>query len=199
MLRNPKVVIVLGVLALLLLFRNVLSGFLPHLSFAFARKTSVPGAAPAQAPSGNAAAKPAPPSAVVPEQGIELAQLDWAKFRLPRRDPFSSGGRAAATTTVEAGGVQSNALAKARDTLELKAVWLQESGRLAVINDQIVGEGESVRGFRLVKVEPDGIVVQGPQGREVLGFTARSQPAGSTSNSAARAAPAVAPAKTAGP
>ena len=200
MLRNPKVVIALGVLACLLLFRNVFLAFVPHLSFSLARKTPVPAAAPARTPGTNGAAKPAPPGTGAPELGIDLAQLDWAQFRSPRRDPFASVARTtAAATTAEAGSAQGNAAAKAREVLELKAVWLQESGRLAVINDQIVGEGESVLGFRIEKIQADGVMVQGPQSRESVGFSQRSQSAGGSSNAPGKPVPAPAPAKTAGP
>jgi hypothetical protein len=200
MLRNPKVVIALGILACLLLFRNVFLAFVPHLSFSLARKTPVPAAAPERTPGANGTAKPAPLDTAAPELGIDLAQLDWAKFRPPRRDPFASVARtnAPAASTAEAGSAQSNASAKAREVLELKAVWLQESGRLAVINDQIVGEGESVLGFRIEKIQADGVVVQGPQSRESVEFSQRSQSAGGTSNAPGKPAPAPAPAKAAG-
>ncbi len=154
-----------------------------------------PAAAPAKAPGSPAAAKPAATGAALPEHRIDLAQLEWAKFRSPRRDPFAAVERA--ITTSKPVGASANASVKARESLVLKAVWLQDNGSLAVINDQIVGEGDSVLGFRIEKIAAGGVVVQGVDGPESVGFSRQSASAGGTNNAAGNRA--AAPGKTAGP
>lgn len=54
--------------------------------------------------------------------------------------------------------------------LRLSATWLQSGGRFAVINSRVYGEGDVLAGFRVVRVDSDRVVLQGPESREEITF-----------------------------
>ena len=53
---------------------------------------------------------------------------------------------------------------------KLKAIWQQTGGRLAVINDRILQEGEMIAGCKLERIETDRVWLQGPEKLESLIF-----------------------------
>jgi hypothetical protein len=108
-----------------------------------------------------------------PDASVELDKLGWTP--VPTRDPFRAAPAAPVTPTVSDHEVDPVA-----EALDLKAVWLQETGGWAVINGKILGEGDAILDFRVEKILEDGVVVQGPGGRRQVKFkppSARPRPA----------------------
>lgn len=130
--------------------------------------------APATSPAaGHTAANSAGPSGprVVPREPIDVTSVLAALPRWtesPSHDPFS---------IYEAPRVVERTL-HAADVLSLKAILRQTGGRLAVINNHVVAEGERIGGFRIEVIEPNQVQVRGSNGVERIDFsTARSRPA----------------------
>src|ERR1051325_8138847 len=96
LLQNPIVVGILGLLALVLVFRNALAPLWHRMAH---RSTPAPTQAPAAAEAA-AATSPSTPSLEVvvptvpkspriqPEKSIDLTQVGWKTNGMPRRDPF---------------------------------------------------------------------------------------------------------------
>lgn len=57
---------------------------------------------------------------------------------------------------------------------KLKAILLQTGSRMAIINNQIYREGDSIDGYRIVSIDEDTVWFQTPDSREHLGFQKRS-------------------------
>jgi hypothetical protein len=87
----------------------------------------------------------------------------------PARDPFAyHGGMPIVQTDVP----------PAASVLKLQAVWRQTGGRLAVVNQQILREGEVISFFLVEKIDADAIWVLSPNGSERVSFdTGPSSPA----------------------
>jgi len=60
----------------------------------------------------------------------------------------------------------------ASSRLQLQAVSMQGSQRIAVINREVVLEGDRVEEFFVLQIQADGVWVKGPRGKELLGFEA---------------------------
>jgi hypothetical protein len=183
-LRNPIVVICLALVALLLLGRS--------LSPIWRRgRPAAPTPAPASAPAQAAAPAPAPiasntpaqsaakpeAEAVSPERSIDLSRVGWSLNGAPRRDPFQI--------------IHPGALDLARlyppvsELMVLSAIWRQTDSSLAIINQRIVGEGDTVLAkvesrtsggapgvleFTVESIRANSVWLQGPAGREELEF-----------------------------
>lgn len=164
LLRNPYVVGALALLALFMVFRNVVWPFLPK-----ARRGTV--SAPPQsrtetaspkknemaAGNGSVAVRPT----VVPKESptglmIDLERLDAYLRGAPRRDPFRSW--------IELTDVSTNV------PLSLAAIWNQTGSRLAVINNRVLAEGDVLEGLTIEKIEPGLVWLDGPTGRRALEF-----------------------------
>ena len=169
LLRNPVVVVILAVLALALVVRNV---FWPMLGGIRWRKAPARVAAPAVAATppakaspveqtvaaiksilGKDAAQPAPVVIHMDTSAAREGATHWVQS--PRRDPFHSKFVAESRTA---------------QLLKLKGVWRQTGGGLAVINNQLLGEGDAILDYRVEKIETDQVWVTGPYGREAVGF-----------------------------
>lgn len=110
------------------------------------------------------------PQMVGPDASVEVDKLGWTPA--PARDPFSS----TASTVIAEGDEQAEADPVAF-ALDLKAVWLQETGGWAVINGKIVTEGDSILDFRVEKIRADSVLVQSPSGRRQVNFKGTPAPA----------------------
>lgn len=60
--------------------------------------------------------------------------------------------------------------------LKLSATWLQTGSRLAVINQRIYGVGEEIGAFKILKIEPGEVHLQGPEKTEAINFTSYVPP-----------------------
>jgi hypothetical protein len=110
----------------------------------------------------------------------------------PKRDPFQ--GRIRPRD-------QQGAYPAAVELLSLNAVWRQSGGSLAVINGRICSVGGEILDFKVTDIEADHVWVQGPNGREVLGFRseipATTNPPSAGLENPEPVAPATAPSKEA--
>ncbi len=72
----------------------------------------------------------------------------------PRRDPFERFPKPKGAESVSA-----------VELLALSATWRQSGARMAVINGSVVGEQDTIRGFRVENINGDFVWVTGPEGR----------------------------------
>lgn len=56
----------------------------------------------------------------------------------------------------------------AAQLLKLSGIWVQTGSRLAVINQRLVHEGDVLEGFKIERIEDNGVTFSGTGGREVL-------------------------------
>ena len=160
--RNPWIVGVLVIVALAMVGRQ----FLP------AGRPGVPPAAPAPSVTGAPAVPAAPaPAAAAPVSTIDSNYAathftDWISS--PRRDPF-----------LLATPVVTNTLSL--EGLKLKAIWRQTGSSLAVINQGVYAEGDTVEGYKVEKIEDNQVWLQGADQKQRLGFAA-DEPAATTNN-----------------
>ncbi len=79
----------------------------------------------------------------------------------------------------------------AKDALKLQGVWRQTASTLAVINNKVLAEGDTIQQFRVETIQQDVVWVVGPNGREKLEFTLPAPtPAEDEEPTSAEAAPA---------
>lgn len=118
-----------------------------------------------------AAAPTTPVTPALPPNGAAKAALlpiDLAAIRealpgwleAPSRDPFE-------TYALRNTGPRGPSAA---ELLALKAIWRQSGGRLAVINNVIVSEGDEISGFKVQRIEGDIVWVRGSNGVERIQF-----------------------------
>ncbi len=159
LLRNPFVVGALTLAAVILVVLNA-TRFRPRPLQAArtARHHSQP---PPLSPGTNAVQDVTPEANPVSEKTLlplELASIQTNVSRWiqsPRRDPFRS---------------RFEPQTQAARLLNLKAIWRQSGGNVAVVNDTLVSEGDKILEFSIEKIEPDRVWVLGPNGREELRF-----------------------------
>ena len=168
-LNDPKVVGILCVLAVIAVYFNVMGPSLGQPDPAGAPPSpSASAAGPAVAPPPQAAV---PAGSPPPESGAgqKPAKADISEMGWPERmgrDPFAPPPGTPARMTRRQGMVaQLTSI-----PLQLDAVAADVGGRLAVINQRIVEEGEQIAGYRVVRIHPDEVTVEGPRGRERLEF-----------------------------
>jgi hypothetical protein len=113
--------------------------------------------APAKVPAGLQVAM-REPTAPMDVRAILAMLPRW--IEAPGRDPFQPR----APGSFRANGP------KAADLLNLTAVWRQAGGRLAVVNNLILSEGDLVAGYRVDRIEAERIWVKGTNGTEHIDF-----------------------------
>jgi hypothetical protein len=102
------------------------------------------------------------------DESSGLMDLDLVRERFPKwieapeRDPF------------EAAPPQGPVGPPASELLRLAAIWRQTGGQFAIINGQVLGEGDSIAGFKLERIEGDVIWVSGTNGMERIEFSHRT-------------------------
>lgn len=88
------------------------------------------------------------------EVPIIRKQLEqWVK--VPKRDPFQHF-------------IAQDGYPGAGAYLTLSAVWRQTGSRLAVINQKVLAEGDTINDYRLERIEGERVWVHGPVGLEPL-------------------------------
>ena len=152
LLKNPIVVSVLAVFAVGFALRGPISSL-------FVKKKN---------DSQQTAAAEAEAEAEEEPTKIEFASIKWDANS--GRNPFRPSKALNAVAALDPGSGPGNSALFARRKLTLSAVWIQNSGRWAVLNDRILSEGESVDGFRVVAISSDAVEVSGPGGRERIPF-----------------------------
>lgn len=201
LLRNPIVVALLAVAAVVLVVYQTLGDKLLRGRFAASKPPAagltpalVPG--PAKPPSrvAAAAAKPGPApagalfpparaatytnleAALLPTQGIDAALVEprfktWVSA--PLRDPFLLLAPAVGDTGLAASQTNSPV-----PTWTLTAIWNQTGSRLAVINNRVCRVGDVLEAsYKLIRIEKEEVWFQGPARNERLGFATSKKPA----------------------
>jgi hypothetical protein len=153
-LKNPIFVGVLVVVALVIMFRNFNIASLFRKPPSSKTNTAAAAAEEEQAADENAGLT----------AGVDPERVGWGSEQ-PRRNPFRS--------TPDAAEAEAE---NPEQTLVLAATWLQDTGRLAIINGGIVAEGETVDGMRIESIFEDRVIVSGPRGPAAIGFRASSIP-----------------------
>jgi hypothetical protein len=170
-LRNPLVVGVLAAIACIYSVWTALGSRSPRSSPAAAEPpaaTTAPDASPL--PSGPTT--PAETVADLPASTGDasgramdipaVASLAGRWIESPRRDPFR----------IERPRENRPSGPPASQLLALRAVWRQTGSQLAVINEQILREGDQLQGFAIETIEAEGVWVRGTNGRERITFPA---------------------------
>jgi hypothetical protein len=162
-LRNPWVVGVLSLLAVVVVFYQT-----SHSRWQSGLSAEAP---PQSQGTVQAEPSPAPPShATSPKGSIQPdADIDqhyaeshlagWAES--PGRDPFL-------LVTLKAGTGAVTPVSR----WKLQAIWSQTGGRVAVINQHIHSEGDVIDGYKIERIDTDRVWLDGPDGKEILAFGA---------------------------
>jgi hypothetical protein len=170
-LRNPIVVGVLAIIACAYSVWTALGSRRPRFSQGSdtpAAATPSPDTAPLPSSTPAApelASNTSPVSDLSPDRLIDIptvASLAARWIESPRRDPFR----------VERPRESRPSGPPASQLLSLRAVWRQTGSQLAVINEQILREGDQLQGFAIETIEAEGVWVRGTNGRERITFPA---------------------------
>lgn len=65
---------------------------------------------------------------------------------------------------------------RAVDVLALRGIWRQSGAQFAVVNNQVLTEGDSIQSFRIEKIEASTVWVRGTNGAERLDFQVGAPP-----------------------
>jgi hypothetical protein len=184
LLRNPKIVAGLSVIAVMILVAQ--SGLLSLGSPSTSRPPK-PMATPKRA-SLKVAAKPASSGTLAlpttstafqaNRQSIQQAANAWFSNHL--RDPF-------ALPSFESEGDPASM------SLSLSAIWRQSDRSLVVINQTILGLGDTIMDYQLVRVEDQTVWVEGPMGIEPITMGARPPKATDDAAQSPKSFPAIQP------
>lgn len=112
--------------------------------------------------------------------GIALVRMDTEQLRReaprwvvdPVRDPFQPVRPPAAEGPAPESPVSQ---------FRLGATWMQTGARLAVIDQKVFREGDELVGYRIVRIEPAKVLVQGRERVEEITFTSYRPDAPKTS------------------
>jgi hypothetical protein len=99
------------------------------------------------------------PDADIDQHYAESHLAGWAES--PGRDPFL-------LVTLKAGTGAVTPVSR----WKLQAIWSQTGGRVAVINQHIHSEGDVIDGYKIERIDTDRVWLDGPDGKEILAFGA---------------------------
>ena len=157
-LNNPWAVAVLFVIAIGILYLN---GLIPS----FEESVEVP----------MVSSKPVPAmktnSAEVPSSKIDYDRIGWSQSI--KRDPFSPVSKPSAVRPTSVSQAQNhlpNASIAQLPVLHLDAVAVEPGQQMAMINKTIVTEGDRIEGYRVIHIQSNGVLLEGPRGRVHLKF-----------------------------
>ncbi|HNQ91108.1 MAG TPA: hypothetical protein PKM73_21040 [Verrucomicrobiota bacterium] len=138
-------------------------GGAPAVSRAAAGTNAAPAASAAVAPT-TAAVEAAHRLGVAPPTPIDrvAVQNRWLSWlNAPARDPFLWVKAQTAKEVAEVSPAQ---------YLKLSATWLQTGSRLAVIDQRIYGEGDVVKGFKILRIGASEVLLEGPEKNDTITF-----------------------------
>jgi hypothetical protein len=183
LLRNPLVVTILAVVAVVMVLYQVFGNKLFRVPRLFAPKPAPVAATPAPkkpvAQPAPAAVAPPPVRAATytnleealrPSQGVD-ATLIGQRFNswvtAPARDPFLL----LLPVVHEQPSLLTEETNSPVSTWALQGIWNQTGSRLAVINRRVCRVGDVIEpGYKLIRIEKDEVWIQGPNRNERLGF-----------------------------
>lgn len=106
-----------------------------------------------------------PPSvAVTPTIQKQPKPFDWSS--VPARDPFQPPPAVSGMTQDRPDDEEP----EERVDFHLQAVLRQGSTRVAMIDRQLVKEGETIAGYLVASIQEEGVLLQGPHGRRWVRF-----------------------------
>lgn len=175
LLRNPWVVGCLALFALGLVAHNVVWPIVQRSLPARIRPNANPSPQASTSPPVSAAAEvnqtaplsrqADPPAGTRIDRDLVLAGADrW--METPRRDPFHN---------------LFQRKSRAEELLTLAAVWRQAGSTLAIINNKLVAEGDTILDFKVLKIDVNRVWVEGPDGRQPVEFKLPVPPEASSS------------------
>ncbi|MFT5467010.1 MAG: hypothetical protein ACI8UO_002113 [Verrucomicrobiales bacterium] len=88
------------------------------------------------------------------EPKIEFSDIVWIQGL--SRDPFRPARRLLPVAAIDA---------SKQIELKLSAVWIQDSGRWAILNGRIVAKGDRILDYQVEAIYENRVVVVGPEGR----------------------------------
>lgn len=108
-----------------------------------------------------------PSAAFTPTIRKPSKPVDWSN--VTARDPFQPPRTVSEMTTNRTDGEESGTKA-ADHGFHLQAVLRRGSTRVAVIDRQLVKEGETIAGYVVASIQEEGVLLQGPHNRRWLRF-----------------------------
>lgn len=106
-----------------------------------------------------------PPSvAVTPTVQKQPEPFDWSN--VPARDPFQPPRAVSGMTQDRTDDEEP----EDREDFHLQAVLRQGSTNVAMIDRQLVKEGETIAGYLVASIQEEGVLLQGAHGRRWLRF-----------------------------
>lgn len=163
LLDNPYFVGLLVLIAIVVIFRNPIMSFLKN----YGKSEPVPAAAivtNAIAKVQQIVPKLSEPQ-ILPDAKIEVDNIQW--ILRPVRNPFE---RVKGTDLATKTNLIATSPDKQGEILRLTAIWKQTDKSLAVINNKVVTEGESILGYKVAQIEQDYVVLTNELGKIRLDF-----------------------------
>lgn len=127
----------------------------------------------APAPSAESAKAAPPRSDGIDRSYVALHFTNWAASA--RRDPFLLHPSAQQSGT--------NAPSQLAN-LKLKAIWHQTGSRVAVLNDKLYEEGDSIEGYKIIRIEDEVVWLQNANSLGHLEFRKPEMPATAATSAA---------------
>lgn len=154
LLDNPYFVGLLVIGAIIIAFRKPLFSWLkdiksaPTISYVSTNVTAIAEKIKPQTP-------PPPPVEVLPDTKIDVQNIQW--ILTPTRNPFKKVAKkdATRTNTVE------NVAPQPEQQFKLSGIVVEKTKKFAVINNQILSEGDTISGYRVITIEQDYVVLEG--------------------------------------
>ncbi len=159
-LKSPFVMMGLCIMAGIAVYHNVIdSTTVTSLPISVASITSV--------------ATPTHATAASSPQGHSEIASQWIDN--PKRDPFApissiKWSRPPSNSSTASASPKPQAHTRSSTNLQLKAVAIEAQRRSAVINRQVVYEGETIEGYQVLSIQLQGVWVQGHGKKELLIF-----------------------------
>jgi type II secretory pathway component PulC len=171
LLDNPYVVGLLVLVALIIVFKKPVLGLFEKVKQTQAVVPATPTNAIAKVTKTvtNIIEKPEP--VILPDQPIEVESIQW--ILQPARNPFQrvkppdSGDSSTNNAITEVPPDQ---------PLELTGILFEKDKKLAVINNRVVQEGETIAGYKVESIERDYVILSGYGVKRRVNFGATEKP-----------------------
>jgi hypothetical protein len=101
-------------------------------------------------------------AAVAERMALAEIAREWPRWlNRPARDPFQVVRPARPREATPVTPVS---------RFKLMALWLQTGGRLAVIDQRVYAEGDQLAEYRILQIDPEGVLVRGPEHEDRITF-----------------------------
>ncbi|MGC8829382.1 MAG: hypothetical protein ACP5TE_06350 [Verrucomicrobiia bacterium] len=160
---NPYFVGVLVILALIVAFRKPLFSWFEGMKSVPAVNyisTNVTALTEKVKPQSVAQIQPE----ILPDSKIETQSIQW--ILTPTRNPFRSVIKKGLSKT----NVVEEVSPQPGQQFNLSAVVIEKNKKFAVINGKVLSEGDSISGYRVIKIERDSVELEGFNAKRTLTF-----------------------------